>query len=125
MLLPSALLSSFLFTLVAAAPNKKITLESQTLEARAENDQYKWQEWKFGDRSGYLLLATHGLSGNNMWRSTVYTRQNAELLRWKTTSINAFILEQYGSEELAEGNGRRSICPPDERPGSDMRRQEV
>lgn len=39
MLLPSALLSSFLFTLVAAAPNKKITLESQTLEARAENDR--------------------------------------------------------------------------------------
>lgn len=39
MLLPSALLSSFLFTLVAAASNKKIRLESQTSEARAENDR--------------------------------------------------------------------------------------
>lgn len=41
MLLPSALLSSFLFTLVAAASNKKIRLESQISEASAADREAK------------------------------------------------------------------------------------
>lgn len=35
--------------------------------------EYKWQEQSSVIEAVILLLATHGVSVNNMWRSTVYT----------------------------------------------------
>ncbi|XAO24888.1 hypothetical protein I312_103697 [Cryptococcus bacillisporus CA1280] len=66
------------------------------------------------------------ISGKNEVR--VYaTKRRIVTFKYQFPYFNAsqFILEHYGPEELAEGDGRRSICPPDERRGPDMRRKEV